>query len=92
MIQGLARIASTSASAAPAKVPSNVEKANRLVDQSLADNRKKLEDAISVVKLPDEYFPFKKEILWKEINGFARLDQGRLDNLHAISRPVDGGG
>ena len=70
----------------PAAAESSVTKANRFVDQLLADNRQKLQDAIGVVVLPDEYFEFSKTIFFVETHGFAKLTKGRLDNLHAISR------
>ena len=65
---------------------SNVQKANRFVDQILKENRKALEDAIARVQLPDEYLEFSKKILFVETHGFLRLQKGVLHNLHAISR------
>ena len=70
----------------PAAPETSVQKANRFVDQILADNRKALEAAIASVKLPDEYFEFSKTIVFIETHGFARLTNGVLHNLHAISR------
>jgi len=73
----------------PPALESSVQKANRFVDQILADNRKALEAAIATVKLPDEYFEFSKKILFVETHGFAKLTNGVLHNLHAISRKGD---
>jgi len=73
----------------PAAADPSVSKANRFVDELLADNRQALKDAIGVLKLPDEYFKFSKKILLVETHGFARLTKGRLDNLHAIVRKGD---
>lgn len=73
----------------PAASETAVSRANRFVDQLLADNRQMLQDAISVVKLPDEYFEFEKKILLVTTHGFARLTHGKLDNLHAIVRKGD---
>ena len=70
----------------PVSFSPKVEQANRFVDQLLSDNRKALEDAISYVKLPDEYFEFSKKIAFIETHGYAKLTKGHLNNLHAISR------
>jgi len=73
----------------PVSFSPKVEQANRFVDQLLSDNRKALEDAISYVKLPDEYFEFSKKIAFIETHGYAKLTKGHLNNLHAISRKGD---
>jgi len=73
----------------PVSSSPKVEQANRFVDQLLSDNRKALEDAISYVKLPDEYFEFSKKIAFIETHGYAKLTKGHLNNLHAISRKGD---
>merc|ERR1712002_973685 len=73
----------------PVSSSPKVEQANRFVDQLLSDNRKALEDAISYVKLPDEYFEFSKKIVLIETHGYVRLTKGHLNNLHAISRKGD---
>jgi len=73
----------------PVSFSPKVQQANRFVDQLLSDNRKALEDAISYVKLPDEYFEFSKKIAFIETHGYAKLTKGHLNNLHAISRKGD---
>jgi len=75
--------------AVPFAPESSVQKANRFIDQLLADNRKTLEDAIGVIVLPDEKFEFSKKILLVTTHGYAKLTKGRLFNLHALSRKGD---